>query len=563
MPQEPSGTPYASANPSGIGAVYFEPYSAQKQHEANLDLFLEGVKNRADAGQKKKELASKMLGDMSVDPKNIMDTDVPELSAKAQELQQFYAQALKSGLDPDNPAFIDANMKAQQLKQQLQFSIAQSAAERKLLETNLVKYDPNKHDDLTLKRLTEYQMTPLSDRAKFGQSLIVAKKPSLNEYLQKYSKGFADKMQTKAEVLPPNKQGQIIERKMSYSMSPTGDKSDFLVHAQDIMTDAEGGKVVEENWALAPESEQKSYVDAYIAQGDPPSVAEMKAKQDWLADNLSKFNVIQRTDAYKGETTAYKEGVKDYYGQKKEAEKGRILPEYIAQMKVGDPAVMKKTVYPWPTNNEPKEVYGSRGLNGYSLGSVQVPIEGNQRQDGFYDVLVKDNVAQVEKVENYPTLIYTDDKGNLQLSTVESERLYKVGKTKSPFIPFQTEGALLAYLQSAGGKDASSIYGTADQQKKYIEQTGAGKGGVDYDARKILGWKPEDEERATKARGFSVTYEPVAPFGGLKQTTPKAKTKAPIVSDGKDIAKWVPDNEYQVGGWIYYNENGQWQKRQK
>src|SRR5574343_1325330 len=147
MPQEAGGIPYASTNPTGVGAVYFEPYNAQKQHQDNLDLFLEGVKYRRDAAAKKKEYATKMLGDMAIDPKNIMDTDATALSLEAQDLQNYYAKALQQDIDPENPAFIQANKEFQQKKQALLFKIAQSAAQRKLLEGNLGKYDPKIHED--------------------------------------------------------------------------------------------------------------------------------------------------------------------------------------------------------------------------------------------------------------------------------------------------------------------------------------------------------------------------------------------------------------------------------
>jgi len=543
MAQEANGLSYASANPSGVGAVYFEPYKVQEQHQKNLDSFLEGVNARKDAADKKKQFAMGMLDELAIDPKNIMNTDVEGLSAEANDLQNYYAKMLQQDIDPENPAFVNAYKEFQQKKQSLQFRMAKSEAERKMMENALSKFDPAKHDDSMLKNIDAFNTAPLDSRQEYADGLIVNKKPSLQAYLAKYHKPFAEKLKESTKVLPADKQGVIKEQSLKYSLSPTGNIADYAPHAQSIMADQEGLKAVNETWGLMPDSQKKSYIDAYIAKGMPPSIAEVEAKKDMVSDNLALLNIIQESEGYKGQSEGYKQAVKYAYGQKKESNKGRILPEVVAQMKVGDPAIMKKTTYKWPVGEQSQEVYGTRALNGYNLGEVLLP-EVAQTKDGRYSMTMDGDKIVTAKVQNYPTFIFTDDDGNIQMSTVESETLYKVGKAKTPFIAFQSEGALLSYLQAAGGNEQNKQYGTADQQKAYLEQTKASRGGVDYDARTLLNWKPEDDERAKQAKTGQVVFKPMQKqeqkSGASKKTLVKQlynkalnKTKL-VYSDGTE-----------------------------
>lgn len=556
MAQEANGLPYASANPSGVGAVYFEPYKVQEQHQKNLDSFLEGVNARKDAADKKKEFAMGMLDDMAIDPKNIMNTDVEGLSAEANDLQNYYAKMLQQDIDPENPAFVNAYKEFQQKKQSLQFRMAKSEAERKMMEMALGKFDPEKHDDAMLKNIDAFNTAPLDSRQEYAEGLIVNKKPSLQTYLAKYHKPFADKLKESTKVLPADKQGVIKEKSLKYSLSPTGNIADYATHAQSIMADPEGIKAVNETWGLTPDSQKKAYIDAYIAKGMPPSVAEVEAKKDMVSDNLALLNVIQESEVYKGQSEGYKQAVQYAYEQKKESNKGRILPEVVAQMKLGDPAIMKKTTYKWPVGEQSQEVYGTRALNGYNLGEVLLPAVA-QTAVGQYSMTKDGDKIVTEKVQNYPTLIFTDDDGNIQMSTVESETLYKVGKSKSPFIPFQSEGALLSYLQSASGNEQNTQYGTADQQKKYLEMSKASRGGVDYDSRMLLNWQPEDDERAKQARSGQVIFKPVnkqsaskptstVNINGKKYNVSKAAKGYQISKDGKKAKITYSDNTTEI-----------------
>lgn len=169
-------------NPSGVGAVIFDQGpDLMTQHLNNLKNYDEGMKQRQAQHQQKLSLGWKMLSDLDPNVNGIMDSDQQYFQQRGAGLQQFQADMLKSGLDPNNPMYMDAYTKGNNLSKSMEIDVNASKAQKEMLFKYMQEASahPEKYDlDATNKNIASFRSTPFDLRRSYDIGKILVPKKS-------------------------------------------------------------------------------------------------------------------------------------------------------------------------------------------------------------------------------------------------------------------------------------------------------------------------------------------------------------------------------------------------
>lgn len=532
MPLETQGNVSYSENPSGVGNVIFsQPVDLLALQQKQGDDLTKAIQFREQKNLAKRKIANDLVGDLKLDFEGIVDTDAPYFKQKAGELATLYSQAIQQGQDPSNPAFTEANTKFQSAMNGLMAEVKGSKAQKALLTQVASEYDPTKHDDVTLKQISDFRMSPNPvERAKIKLG-VSPKKFSYAELAFPILK----EMKPEIENLVSIKGGILSDEKTTTYLSDK--RLDDFVSAT--------GNLVDKAWNDSPLGEQQKYLAQQMTNGIvDEDLAIANAKKQYAKDQLQQFQAVQKDLTVHGETEAQKQGVK----LSAKAKEGSVLPINISTFTTGDPKFNKVFTYdigadkfadgtPIPQTTKAFNIYGTQSLS-WPIGEYN-SNEVKKYTDGTTEI-----VPSTKKPNAVEVGFHTKD-GGYAIQTTESKENYlnKLGNT--PFIFFKTSADAMQYvgtkIKASGDQSGTDVLGGANL---FLQQTNnGGIGGFDpFKVHPLT--KEEIAQRDEALRSVGIPPKGTQP--AQKETATKIDySKYPKSSDGKwyyDGKEWKAIN---------------------
>lgn len=489
MAQQPVGSdsPFLASSPSQTGAVFFDQApDLVTVHLKNL----EGIDNAIATQKAERAAANKVLGSLlnykNPDMNGIFPKDREELMQMGKGLVEAQTKLASMGApNASNPEWISAYNELQNQKQALSNFVAASKSFNKdvtAIGERVAAGDLKGVADsgYYAKKFTENIEKPMAERYGEGYespaTWVRDLPPKLDDMLSAHiQKNFKDMQEPVASTIEIDKgvYGQKISK-----MNITPANAEAMAKAYWGGGYKNAKDAAQEAWdevTVANPDVAKNYIDANIAAGMNPILAESKAKEDWLKDHiLLNFQKQQNSYKFDGITPQERAKWQISTAQSKQMAKDGWL--WTVVKGAIDPNSDVSTPQLYTTSNGVTiSLKGNPALSAVAPQTVTVPVYKTDVLTGKY---VKDangkliqavdaNGAPIVKtIQNHILANGYDANGRLVLVTTESRYLGETtGKTENELMVMKPD-QFYDYVKTkvGGGKYAQGSDLVADKE---------------------------------------------------------------------------------------------------
>lgn len=309
------------ASTGGVGAVVGpdEALDPMQMFKQSYSIAKQIAADRAAEDAAKRARIKAAIGEIDFSTNGIRANDAEYFHGGKQTLSQFYANALESGVNPDNPDFAKDNAHAQTIKRGYEVMVDASIdLNNKLKAASEALYkDPSKYDwEKSVASIKKYADQPLVAALHSNEPLLVPK----GWNFESWAKGLFD--EKTGEFTPDAKVttegGKIIEVKGFSEWDPAMKSFPKIQEAANLMLrhNPDFRDYAMDKYGELPPSVQdefKSIAETATKNGNPISA------EDYYAYTLLEpFGWTQKN--FKGETEFAKESAKAGAGQRQVAE---------------------------------------------------------------------------------------------------------------------------------------------------------------------------------------------------------------------------------------------------
>jgi len=302
------------ATTGGVGAVVGDdnidvnPLNAFKE---SYSIARHIIGDRLADDERKRAAIKSTIGDIDFSTNGIRANDAPYFQGGKNLIKDFYANAISSGVNPNDPKFIRDNLQAQNIKKSYSVMVDASIDLNKRLKEaydNLYK-NPGKWDvEKSAAQIKKFSNAPITEAINRGnEPLLVPKQWNLEEW----AAGVFDEKKgkfTPEEKVITNKKGQVVESSGFGEWDPNMKSFPKTqeVASWELRNNPEFRDHVIDTYGALPPSVQKEYQS--IAQTATQNGNPISAEDYYAYTLLEPFAWTK--SKYKGETADVKEGAK-------------------------------------------------------------------------------------------------------------------------------------------------------------------------------------------------------------------------------------------------------------